>query len=732
MANVIEIIFKAVDNVTGSAGKVQKSLGGLTKAIGALGVGFAAGAIAKKFLDETTQAQAAVAQLEATLKSTGGAAGRTSEQLQAQASALQKVTTFGDDAIISMQSVLGTFTQIKGTNFDAATVSILDLATKMGTDLQSAAVQVGKALNDPIRGVTSLSRAGVQFSVEQKDLIKSLVDTGKTAEAQAIILKELEVQFGGSAKAARNTLGGALSALSNAFGDLFELTEQGTSGAVDSINALTETLQDPNTIEAAQALGSAIADALGLAVRVGAGLIGVIQEVGREVARAVGGIAIDDVEKRTKEVEKARKELERFRNNPLFGPTSTRGQEKEYALQLDLIEAEEKRNEAIKARARILGISLSEAAGNEPAKNAEAAAAANEKATSAALLTEEALKKVEEAVKAGTSEYDQQKIALQENIKVLDDYLKQSKGLTDEQLASIGTTRDEYNRVADAVANLRFQLEELDAAQDNANIALRQDAARRSAMVSGGLPTLAEGGGTTLTNIFGEKETLSGKGIAIPITAEIPEIEPPENLDEIMKTIYDSTDAAIEKMTQLGTVGEQLADGLHDAFVEFFMNMDKGFKGILQGFVKLVQRMIAEALAAMAVKALLGAFGFSTAASGGKIFGINKMPAQSRPVPGRASGGMVPVRVGEEGPEMAFLPVGTQIMNARQMAFNATGGGMGGGGFNYQPVYDIRIQSSGDPRDVENRLSMMLERRLAQHTNEIMTKMRNNGFGRLR
>jgi len=342
-----------------------------------------------------------------------------------------------------------------------------------------------------------------------------------------------------------------------------------------------------------------------------------------------------------------------------------------------------------------------------------AAGVAGQQVEALTKITEEQQKKLQAAISAGTSQYDLQKQKLQENIVELEKYLAAAIGKTPEQLALIGTTVTEYNRVAEALRNLRFELGELDSAQAKADIELRQDAARREAMVSGGIKQ---------------------QGIAIPITAEIgkltDQIKPPENLDEMMDKIYESTNASIEKMLELGTVGEKLADGLHDAFVEFFMNMDKGFKGVLQGFVKLVQRMIAEALAAMAVKALLNAFGFSTAASGGKIFGINKMPAQSSPVIGRATGGMVPVRVGEEGPETAFLPVGTQIMNARQMAYNAQGGGPGA--FNYQPVYDIRIQSSGDPRDIEMRLSMMLERRLAQHTQEIYTKMRNNGFGRLR
>lgn len=198
-----------------------KRLGGeIAKTVLAVG---SVATVMQKFVTESTNAQYAVAQLEASLRSTNGVSGQTSEALQRQASALQQVSIYGDDAIIRMQSLLLTFTNIRGVIFTDAVPAILNLATKMGGDLQGAAIQVGKALNDPILGVSALGRAGIQFSDAQKVMIKRLVDTNQLAEAQKIILGELSTQFEGSAKAARDTLGGALAALNNNFGDLFEL-----------------------------------------------------------------------------------------------------------------------------------------------------------------------------------------------------------------------------------------------------------------------------------------------------------------------------------------------------------------------------------------------------------------------------------------------------------------------------------------------------------------------------
>jgi hypothetical protein len=80
----------------------------------------------------------------------------------------------------------------------------------MGKDMQSSAILVGKALNDPIKGMSALSKAGIQFTAEQKETIKTMVASGKTMDAQKMILKELETQFGGSAEAAGKTFSGQM------------------------------------------------------------------------------------------------------------------------------------------------------------------------------------------------------------------------------------------------------------------------------------------------------------------------------------------------------------------------------------------------------------------------------------------------------------------------------------------------------------------------------------------
>lgn len=266
----------------------------LSAAFGAVSVIAAAGIIGRKFLEETELAQAAMAQLEAVVKSTGGAAGFTAAQMQEMAADLQRVTTFSDEAVSGAEALLATFTNIKGDNFRDATAAALDMSVALGQDVKASALQLGKALNDPVQGISALRRAGVQLSESQTDLVKDLVNTNRTAEAQRIILQEVAKQMGGSAAAARNTLGGALAGLKNDFGDLFEQTKEQTSATVALINALDSGVRSIHTYsEELKALGLALG---GVAVAFGAATLAgrsfALQAVLGGAATAAEGLAL--------------------------------------------------------------------------------------------------------------------------------------------------------------------------------------------------------------------------------------------------------------------------------------------------------------------------------------------------------------------------------------------------------------------------------------------------------
>ena len=70
--------------------------------------------------------------------------------------------------------------------------AVLNFSVALGTDAESAAIQMGKALNDPILGISALGRAGVQFTESQKEMIATLVESGDVVGAQSIILAEFD------------------------------------------------------------------------------------------------------------------------------------------------------------------------------------------------------------------------------------------------------------------------------------------------------------------------------------------------------------------------------------------------------------------------------------------------------------------------------------------------------------------------------------------------------------
>jgi len=175
------------------------------------GLAFSGAAVFKLGTDAFKEAQEArkvAAQTAAAIKSTGGAANITSPQIGKLADQLSKLTGQDDEAIQSAENLLLTFTNVKnevgsGNDiFNQATKTLLDMGTALHTDASGGAIQLGKALNDPVKGITALTRVGVTFTAQQKDQIKAFVAAGDTLSAQKIILQELNKEFGGSAEAA--------------------------------------------------------------------------------------------------------------------------------------------------------------------------------------------------------------------------------------------------------------------------------------------------------------------------------------------------------------------------------------------------------------------------------------------------------------------------------------------------------------------------------------------------
>lgn len=153
-----------------------------------------------------TAQRAAMAQVEAPLESMGAASGKTAKELAKAADAMELRSLYDADVILKeVTANLLTFGNVAGKQFDRAQQAAIDMATRLEIGPKSAAIQLGKALNNPIKGITALTKAGVDFTDQQKAQIKAMTEAGNIAGAQGVILAEVEKQFRGAAAAAADT-----------------------------------------------------------------------------------------------------------------------------------------------------------------------------------------------------------------------------------------------------------------------------------------------------------------------------------------------------------------------------------------------------------------------------------------------------------------------------------------------------------------------------------------------
>jgi len=278
------------------AKEIEKSMANAADAIKTVVGALAVGVSFTQIIRATADFQNEQAQLAAVLRSTGEAAGFSQGKLNEMADALSRTSILSAGEINQAQTTLLAFTGIVGEEFPRALQAAIDMASRTGMSVVSASETIGRALDIPSKGLAALSKQGFRFSEDQKKLAEYLESTGRTAEAQAMILAALEESYGGAAQAARDTLGGALTALSNGFTDLLT-GESGVEDATRAINSLTDTLSDPRIKEAFSVI---VAGVFGVTEAVAKALPYVVdftKWAAEELAVIAGGIGLHDLDR---------------------------------------------------------------------------------------------------------------------------------------------------------------------------------------------------------------------------------------------------------------------------------------------------------------------------------------------------------------------------------------------------------------------------------------------------
>jgi hypothetical protein len=163
-----------------------------------------------KVAEAAATSNARIEQINKSMGLFGGAAQQVTDRLIKLSETQAMATGIDRNAIKETVAKLLTFKELAATAdtvggaFDRATQSAIDLSAAGFGSATENATQLGKALNDPIKGITALNRSGVTFTAQEKEKIKVLVESGKMLEAQDTLLKAIESQVGGTATATAN------------------------------------------------------------------------------------------------------------------------------------------------------------------------------------------------------------------------------------------------------------------------------------------------------------------------------------------------------------------------------------------------------------------------------------------------------------------------------------------------------------------------------------------------
>ena len=236
----IKVTAQGAEAAAGKLGKVDASMARMARSAMGFGAAYFGAMGMGRALKNAIELAGVQEQAEKKLST---ALGYTSEALLTQASALQQVTTYGDEAIISAQALIAAFVddeeQIK-----AATAATLDLAAAKGMDLNAAADLVSKTLGS---STNAMSRYGIE--------VEGAVGSTERLES---LTSSIADKFGGQAAAAADTMAGATQRAANATGDAAEAVGRLLSPAVKGVSDLVKV-----SAESITGFADALNDAIG-------------------------------------------------------------------------------------------------------------------------------------------------------------------------------------------------------------------------------------------------------------------------------------------------------------------------------------------------------------------------------------------------------------------------------------------------------------------------------------
>lgn len=255
----------------GGTDDFTKKINDAEQAVGRLAQGILAYVGISKFIQFTRSSAMAAAEAEdaqvrlgLAIENSSHSAGLSVKALSALASELSELSGFDDEEILKAQEILLRFESVDSSNIEKMTRMLVDFAARSGGDVASAAMRLGMAIDQPTMGFRALRLAGIQFSAAERHVIQELVETGRKAEAQAVIMDRLAKSTRNAAAITGADATGALRRLGQAWEELLE--KVGESGVLSEIVRVVESMiakfRSPEFLAFAQKIGSNIAKAV--------------------------------------------------------------------------------------------------------------------------------------------------------------------------------------------------------------------------------------------------------------------------------------------------------------------------------------------------------------------------------------------------------------------------------------------------------------------------------------
>ena len=248
-----------LDGMNSKAKTFEGTLNSMKGTLGALGASFGILKI-EQFIEggikKALEFNKAVAQVQAGIQSTGGVAGISAKQIEDMTGSIAKTSLYSKTQMMDAAAQTLSFTNIHKDMYKSVLQNSADVAARTGNDIHQVSIQMGKAFDNPMKGIMSLRRIGVTFSNEQIEQVKRLQAAGKITEAQQLMAIELNKQYGGSAEAAFNAdplaaynkemgalqkqVGEAFIALLQIAKPVFDDLMRGLSGMTDGVKEFVE------------------------------------------------------------------------------------------------------------------------------------------------------------------------------------------------------------------------------------------------------------------------------------------------------------------------------------------------------------------------------------------------------------------------------------------------------------------------------------------------------------